>query len=127
MDILSLIGGIFKPATDLVDNLTTSDDERLQLRNELAKIQNEMLNKIIEADLKILEANTKVQIAEAGSESVLQRSWRPTAVLLLLGIIILSSLGYAVVDDKIYEVFQMLLGIGVAGRSAEKIAGIIKG
>lgn len=127
MEILSVIANLFKPAADLVDELVTSDEEKGKLKNELAKIQNEMLSKIVEADQKAMEATTKVQIAEAGSEGVLTRSWRPLSILLLLGIIVLASLGYAKVDDKIYEVFQMLLGIGVAGRSVEKIAGIIKG
>ena len=37
--MLDFIQNIFKPAAELVDNLHTSDEEKLKLRNEFAKIQ----------------------------------------------------------------------------------------
>ena len=39
MSLLGFLTGGIKPITDLVDNLHTSDEEKLQLRNELANLE----------------------------------------------------------------------------------------
>ena len=39
MGLFDFIGGIFAPASKLVDDLHTSDEEKLTLKNELANIQ----------------------------------------------------------------------------------------
>lgn len=127
MDILSLIGGIFKPATELVDNLTTSDQERLELKNELTKIQNEMLSNVFDLQGKMLESQSAIAVAETSSESKLTRSVRPILLLILVSLIIAGSFNLCVIDEKIYDIIQMLLGTYVGGRSVEKIASIVKG
>ena len=64
MNILSFIGEIFKPAADLIDNLHTSTEEKLTLKNQMAVIQNDMHSKIIDYETKLLASKTSIMIFE---------------------------------------------------------------
>ncbi len=84
MEILSFISSIFKPAVDLVDELHTSDEEKGNIRNQLAAIQAGVQDKIIDLEAKRLEyekqlvdARSEVLTAEIQGKSWLQRNWRP--------------------------------------------------
>ena len=37
MGVLNFLGGIVKPITDLIDNITTTDEERGKLKNDPSK------------------------------------------------------------------------------------------
>ena len=54
MEILSFISSIFKPAVDLIDELHTSDEEKGNIKNQLAEIQAGVQDKIIELESKRL-------------------------------------------------------------------------
>lgn len=47
MGVLDFLRGIVKPITDLIDNLSSSDEERGKQQNELTKIENEFLGKVL--------------------------------------------------------------------------------
>lgn len=123
MSILSFITNIFKPAADLVDSLHTSTEEKLTVRNELAKIQNGILSKVIDYETKLLESRTSIIVAEAQGHSWLQRSWRPITMLTFLGLVCLDSFGLLAfrLSDEAWLLLQIGLGGYVAGRSVEKI------
>lgn len=119
----SFISGIFKPASDLVDNLHVSDEERGKLRNELAAIQEKANAKLVELEVARLDALSKVQVAEAGSKYMITAIWRPVCSLLLVGLIIAGSFGWVELKSEIYELSGLFLGIYGGGRSAEKAIG----
>ena len=48
MSLFDFIGNIFKPASDMIDNLHTSEEEKLALLNELNKIKAGMQAKSVE-------------------------------------------------------------------------------
>ena len=48
MNIINLISGIFEPAAKLIDSVHTSTEEKLEIKNKLVTIQNEMTAKIID-------------------------------------------------------------------------------
>ena len=50
MSIFSFISSIFKPAADLIDDLVTTDEERLQLKTKLKEVENEFQTKRIDLD-----------------------------------------------------------------------------
>ena len=77
MGVLDFLSGIVKPITDLIDNLSTSDEERGKLQNELTKIENEFLAKALEYKSKLLDSQGRIVEAEAKGQSWLQRNWRP--------------------------------------------------
>lgn len=126
MSIFNFIAGIFKPATDLIDNLHTSDEERMTLRNELAKIQEQANSKLIDLEAKRLDAMSKVQIAESSSKYAITATWRPITSMALVGIIIAGSFGLCEVGAEIYDLAKVFLGTYAGGRSLEKLGSVIK-
>lgn len=88
MGALDFLSSIVKPITNMIDNLTTTDEERGKLKNELTKIENEFLGKALEYEAKLLDSQGRIVEAEAKGQSwlasirlsliELQRNWRPT-------------------------------------------------
>jgi hypothetical protein len=128
MNILSFIGEIFKPAADLIDNLHTSTEEKLTLKNQMAVIQNDMHSKIIDYETKLLASKTSIITAEANGKSWMQRNWRPLTMLTFLGLVVCDSFGWLAnpLAAEAWTLLQIGLGGYVAGRSGEKIVGQLK-
>lgn len=131
-DIFGFVKNIFKPAVDLVDNLTTSDDERLARRNQLAEIENNVKMKMLDMEAKamdlqseLLKAQTSIINTEANSQSWLARNWRPISMISFLVIVLCDSFGIAKLDsdrvESVYELIKIGLGGYVIGRTAEKV------
>jgi hypothetical protein len=128
MNIFSFIGEIFKPAADLIDNLHTSTEEKLALKNKLTVIENTMTSKTIEYETKLLEAKTSIITAEATGESWIQRNWRPITMLTFLALVVCDSFGWLVnpLAAEAWTLLQLGLGGYVVGRSGEKIISKLK-
>ena len=124
MDMLSFIGEIFEPARKLIDNVHTSDEEKLTLKNKFVAIENELMSKIIEYETKLLASKTKIITSESNGQSWMQRNWRPITMLTFLVLVVCDSFGllaFRLADDA-WSLLQIGLGGYVTGRSAEKIA-----
>lgn len=127
MDLLSLVGGIFKPAAKLIDDLHTSEEERLEIKRVLFSAQAELSAKAMEYEKAILEAKASIIMAEAQGDSWLQRNWRPLMMVwfgVLLGMYWFGFTPENMSEETIDNLFGLLqLGIGgyIVGRSAEKI------
>ena len=129
MNFLSFLSGIFAPAAKLIDDIHVSEEEKMQLRNELEKIQSEVVNNAIELQKNEAQMRAQVMVAETQSDSWLTRSWRPMVMLGLFGIVLADYFGlsHKGVPEELFEIFKYgVIGIG-GGRSAEKISQIIKG
>lgn len=124
MNILSFIGEIFKPAAKLIDDLHTSDEEKLTLKNKLTVIQNEMHSKVIDYETKLLDSQSSIIIAEASGQSWMQRNWRPITMLTFLGLVVCDSFGWLAnpLAAEAWTLLQIGLGGYVTGRSIEKVA-----
>ena len=59
MGLMSFISGILKPATQLVDEIHTSEEEKLTLKAKLMDIENQL-------QLKVLEYETHPVTSEIG-------------------------------------------------------------
>ncbi len=133
MSILKVISGIIKPVTDLIDNLHTSDEEKLELKNQLTVVENEFASKVLEYDTKLMESRSSAILAEAKGESWLQRNWRPMMMLLFAGLLGSYWLGFSpknMSQETLNQLFALLkLGIGgyIAGRSVEKVTKVLTG
>ncbi|MCJ8349070.1 3TM-type holin [Moritella sp.] len=130
--IMDFVSRTFKPAADLIDNIHTSEEEKLKLKNVLVELQNEVTKKHIELvskqmDLErtLLDAQSSIIQKEASSGSWITRSWRPITMLCFLAIVILNALGIITLEEKFAHDFMQLVEIGlggyVIGRSAEKV------
>ena len=123
MSLLGFLGDIFKPATDLVDNMHTSEEEKLQLKNKLELIQNEMKTKVLSYEQELMTAQSQVIQAEANGGSWIQRNWRPITMLTFLFLVVCDAFGLLKfrLADQAWILLQIGLGGYVIGRSAEKV------
>lgn len=129
MSILSLIEGIFKPAAELIDDLYTSQDEKLQHKERLLVTQAMVIDKALDYEKSAMEAQASIVAAEAKSEHWLTSAWRPITMLTFLSLCVLDSLGLleTPLRDEAWALLQLGLGGYVVGRSAEKITKSIIG
>ena len=129
MGITDLIAGIFKPAADLVDNLHTSEDERLQAKGHLLDVQAAAMQRIFDYEKETLAGQQAIVAAEAKSDHFLVAAWRPITMLTFLVLAVGDSLGLLATPlrDEAWALLQLGLGGYVIGRSGEKIAKVIKG
>ena len=120
---LSFLSGLVEPVTNLIDNLHTSDAERLKIKAELFKMQSGMASEVMEYESRLIESKTKVITAEAQGASWLQRNWRPITMLVFLVLVVADTFGLTEfrLAEEAWTLLQLGLGGYVIGRSAEKI------
>lgn len=123
MSVLSFVSDIFEPAAKLIDELHTSDEEKMELQGKIKKIENELLIKIMDYEKQLLESQSSIITAEATGQSWLQRSWRPITMLTFLVLVVLNSFDLLANElaPEMWTLLQIGLGGYVVGRSAEKI------
>jgi len=129
MNVLSLIGQIFKPAMDMIDNVHTSEEEKLVQKAQLLELQTTFLTQALDYEQEQLKSKTAIIMAEANSASWLARSWRPITMLTFLGLVCMDSFGWLAnpLADQAWTLLQIGLGGYVVGRSAEKVTAGITG
>ena len=125
MNVLSLIGQIFKPAMDMIDNVHTSTEEKLIQKAQLLELQTTFLTEALEYETEQLKSKTAIIMAEAQSASWLARSWRPITMLTFLVLVVADSFGWLPfrLASQAWTLLQIGLGGYVVGRSAEKVTG----
>jgi hypothetical protein len=113
-------GNLVKEVGTVVDNLTTSDDEKAKAKAAIGAIVTEGLTKLAQAQAEVIQTEMK--------GSFLQKNWRPMVMLAFAFILIMKWFGFT--DDSIPTALEMELmslleiGIGgyVAGRTIEKVS-----
>lgn len=120
MSIFSFIGGIFKPAADLIDNVHTSKEEKLQLRNQLAQIEANVATKMLEFQSSLIAANAKVASAEQEHGNWLSKSWRPVVSIVMTIMLVIMALGKIPFNEYLATIAGGFLGIYTGARSYEK-------
>ena len=129
--IMNFVSGIFEPAAKLVDEVHTSEEERLKLKNALIELQNEvtkkqidLVSKQMDLERQLLDAKSSIITEEAKSGSWITRSWRPITMLTFVGLVVLHALEVITLEGQFSHDFMRLVQIGlggyVVGRSAEK-------
>ena len=123
MKIFQFISNILKPVSDIIDNVHTSEEERLKVKESLFSLQTKMTMKIMDYESQLLQSKTKIITAEANGASWLQRNWRPITMLTFLVLVVLDTMGYTEfrLSGEAWTLLQIGLGGYVVGRSAEKI------
>jgi hypothetical protein len=129
MLITELIAGIFKPAAKLVDDLHTSEEERLQAKSHLLDVQAAAMQRVFDYEKEALKGQQEIVAAEAQSEHWLTACWRPITMLTFLALAVGDTLGLfgTPLRDEAWMLLQIGLGGYVVGRSGEKITKAIKG
>lgn len=128
------VSGVVDSVGNAIDKLITSDEEKLALKNELAKIQIEAQNKKDELDLKYQEQLTQRQQNDMQSDSWLSKNIRPLTLIFILVMYSLLSISSGF-NFEVTESYVKLLGewgmlimsFYFGGRTIEKISSIVKG
>lgn len=121
--ITSLVSSIFQPAADLIDEIHTSDEEKLKIKARLFEMQNIMAEKVMSYEAKLIEQKSEIIKSEANGSSWLQRNWRPITMLSFLVLVVADTFGMTEfrLSEEAWTLLQLGLGGYVVGRSAEKI------
>lgn len=128
MGVLGTILNVFKKETinsigSVVDNLSTSNEEKSNAKKELSEVVLNALTKVSEIQGEVIKTEMK--------GNFLQRSWRPIMMLAFGTILVCKWFGLtdANIDHelelKLMDIVQLGLGGYVVGRSAEKIASTV--
>lgn len=127
MNILNILGSIVSPIINLIDELHTSDEEKLIIKNKMMQIQANAYTQAIELEKQVMQAKASIITAEANGQSWLQRSWRPITMLTFLALVVADSFGWLAnpLATEAWTLLQIGLGGYVVGRSAEKIAPVV--
>jgi hypothetical protein len=120
MSLFSWIGDLFSPVADLVDNVHTSTEEKLALRNKLAEIESKVATKTLDFQSQLIEANSKIAIAEQQSGNWLSKSWRPLCSLGSFASLVAMGIGLMEYNQFLATIFGSFLGIYTGARSWEK-------
>ena len=120
--IWDFLKAAISPITQLIDDVHTSDEERLALKNAAAKIEAEVGFKLLDYEKQLLTAQSNIVMAEANGGSWLQKSWRPITMLVFLALVVADSFGWlsSPLAPQAWTLLQIGLGGYVVGRSAEK-------
>lgn len=115
-DVIGAIGGV-------VDDLHTSEEEKLQMKAGLLKIQTDLIVQSLEYEKALSSAQASIVQAEAQSKHWITSTWRPLTMLTFLFLIVLNYFGFGPPEIPPDLWFLMKLGLGgyVVGRSAEKV------
>lgn len=122
--ILDAIGGVFKPISDVIDHMTVSGDQKVALQQTVLQGQITAAAQIQQYQQQLLDAQTKIVLAEAQGGSWLQRNWRPMTMITFLVLVVCDSFGLLKfrLADQAWSLLQLGLGGYVVGRSVEKVA-----
>tara|TARA_Y100000816_G_scaffold149925_1_gene106605 strand:+ start:438 stop:824 length:387 start_codon:yes stop_codon:yes gene_type:complete len=122
--LLSFLGGnTIEKIGDVVDKLSTSDEERMEAKRMMKQI-------LLDAEAKGQEQVTRRWEADMKSDNWLSKNIRPLICLFLTFIFVVLSifhgnLGNFSIDESYIPIYQTLLitvyGAYFAGRSIEKI------
>jgi hypothetical protein len=117
-----LTGGVIKDIGDVIDKLTTTEEEKLEIKNQLQQI-------LENADTKAQEQVTLRWEADMSSDSFLSKNIRPLVLIYLTVIFTVcaffdGNVGEFKIAKEYIPIFQTLLvtayGAYFVGRSWEK-------
>ena len=126
---IPIIGDIFKGIFGIIDEVHTSDEERLTIRQHMFQLQVELYTKVMDYESKIVEAQARIITAEAQSDSWIAKNWRPITMLTFLTLVVCDTFGWLPfrLASEAWTLLQIGLGGYVAGRSLEKIVPAVVG
>lgn len=127
MAAMELITGLVGPLFSTIEKMTTSDQERLTLQNQLISIQVQLAQSAMDYEKTIMQLQAATITTEAQGQSWLQMSWRPITMLTFLALVVVDSFGLLInpLSPSAWDLLQIGLGGYVFGRSIEKTAGVV--
>ena len=135
--VLDFIKKIFSPIVAIIDKAVPDKDKKNELKAHIKELEIQMSGKLLDNEVKLIQAQASVIEKEAGGESALQRLWRPGAMVTFLVIIVYNMIAVPIfglppssmdaVPDKLWTLMTIGMGGYIIGRSGEHIAKTMKG
>lgn len=124
MNIIGLIRDIFRPAVDLIDELHTSEEEKLIQKAKTLDTYVKAIEVGVTYEAEQLRAKAEIVKAEAESEHWLTSTWRPIVMLTFCALVVADQTGVLAfrLAPEAWTLLQIGLGGYVVGRSVEKAA-----
>lgn len=124
MNIFSLIREIFNPAVKLVDEVHTSEEEKLQHKAATLESYVNALEVALDYESDMFSRQAEIVQKEAESEHWLTSTWRPITMLTFLCLVVCDQFGWLTfrLAPEAWTLLQIGLGGYVVGRSVEKVA-----
>ena len=86
----------------IIDDLHTSTEEKLEAHNKLKLIELDAMGRAIQFETALINRQADIIVAEAKGESYIQRTWRPW---------LMTSFGAIVVNNYILTPWLMWFGV----------------
>jgi len=120
---MTIISGLFEPAAKLIDELHTSDDERLEAKRKMLRLETDLTMFYITKEADALQMRGDIVNSEAKSDHWLTATWRPITMLTFLALVVGDSLGLLPngLNEQAWTLLQIGLGGYVVGRTGEKV------
>ena len=120
--VFKFLDDLIKPVTTMVDDLNTSDEERLKIKKAMFELETQTQQKLMELQLESQRLQLELQKNENQYGNWLQKSWRPITMLVFLLLLIANSLGFvSTLPNWVGTLYQIGFGSYIIGRSGEKI------
>ena len=132
MSIFSVLAGPVKGLVgavgDIIDNVHTSEDEKLAAKAKLQALATEAEAQVLSHAETLFQSQRDVLVAEIQGGAWLQKSWRPITMLVFVFIILnnyvivpyVSAFGGAVPTLEIPNGMWALLNVGIGGYIASR-------
>tara|TARA_R100000093_G_scaffold14564_1_gene8331 strand:- start:588 stop:971 length:384 start_codon:yes stop_codon:yes gene_type:complete len=118
--------GILGAVAPMVKVLFKTIDKTIDNKKEAEKIKQSIQQQLLSGQLKELEAQASIIIAESQG-SILQRNWRPLLMLIFAGLVVAHWFGFTAsnipesVQNSLLNIVLVGMGGYIVGRSGEKI------
>jgi hypothetical protein len=109
----------------MISEVVTDKDKANELSAKLYEVEANLSSKVLEYEGKLVEAQSAVIVAEANSESIITKNWRPVTALTFVALVVAKWLGYTApgiseaVELQLMEIIKVMIGGYVVGRSVE--------
>jgi len=126
--VMGLIGKLFEPAAKLIEDLHTSEEEKLDAKTRMLESQMALGMQVLDYEAQLMQMKSSIIVAEAQGQSWIQRSWRPITMLTFLFLVVADSFGQLPfrLAGEAWTLLQLGLGGYVVGRSGEKVVQTLK-
>lgn len=119
---------IIKGASDIIAKFVPDPQAKLNASLELAKLQEQAQEKLVQADVDWAKSQADVIMQEEKTGSWLAMNWRPITMMVFVFIIAYNfifaqwfSLKMLAIPDEMWQLLKIGIGGYIIGRSAEKI------
>jgi Holin of 3TMs, for gene-transfer release len=132
-DILNPIHDIASIANDIIGKFVPDPNQKLALQQQVLEASTALQSKAMDLSAQVVDAQSKIVVAEATSTSWLEKDWRPLLMLffaIVVGFAIFNSahdLSGRPIDPSLVADAMTIVKIGVGGYVAQPVIAALKG